>query len=66
MAAGRYPAQDHNGTAFPPHSRRAQRAGQGLAGAFRLFYAQTVGDWKWPKEEFRMVQHYNATECCFK
>ena len=66
MAAGKYPTHDHNGNAFRRGSKRAQKAGETLAGLFRLFYAQTVGDWKWLKEEFRMVQHYNATECCFK
>ena len=66
MAAGKHPAQDHTGKDFPPRLRRAQQANEPIAGPYRLFYVQTVGDWKWLKEEFRMQQHYNATECCFK
>lgn len=66
MAAGKYPSQDHNGEDFPKTAERAKQAGLDIAGAYRFYYAQTVGDWKWLKEEFRMAQHYNATECCFK
>ena len=45
LLAGIYPLKDHLGFDWPEGSRRAQQAGEAIAGGLRFVFSGGVGDW---------------------
>ena len=53
------------GKSWPLNSRRRRLAGTPLVADGTIgVVTETLGDWKWIKEAFKLRQHYNTTAVC--
>ena len=64
-STGEFPSTDHLGVPWPEGSPRAQRAGQRIAGGYRLCHLYNRGDLDWHCNE-TLLAHWGQAQPCFK